>query len=75
VIIFTNHALEKLAQRGITRRFVERALQHPDRIEPARGKRKAAYRKFRARVLKVIFTEERTARVVITEYWVDTPLT
>lgn len=60
-INFTRHAADMLAERGIERDWVERAINNPDAIEPD-TERDNVFRAFRSiperqgRVLRVVFS-------------------
>ena len=68
-IVFTKHAEEMLAVRGIDKKLVESCLLQPFKIVPARENNRAYLKDFNTNSLKVIVAEEQEALVVITVYW------
>lgn len=71
MIIFTQHSLLKLHQRGLDRKLVLKALTNPDEVKQSYGKRLAAFKKFGKLYLKVIFIKENNNTFVITQHWVN----
>jgi len=69
MLIFSEHALEKLAQRRIQRDLVERAAREPDHIFPSYGGRQIAYKKFGQKYLKVVFIKQGIDMVIVTQHW------
>jgi hypothetical protein len=70
MIIFTNHALLKLKQRGLTKEKVIQTLEKPDEIMLTYGERNAVLKKFGKLHLKVVFRKEGKDIVIITQHWV-----
>ena len=71
MLIFTQHALSKLKQRGIPKVFVAATLRNPDVKSKGYSNRKVAYKKFGKFYLKVIFRSEDNDAIVITQYWTE----
>lgn len=56
-LIFTKHALERLAQRSISQDVVERVLAHPDRSHPTDKAQTTKFiRELNGRVIHVVGT-------------------
>lgn len=55
MIIFTNHALLKLRQRGISPEAVRKTLKSPDYTIPSYSERIIVYKKFDRLYLKVVY--------------------
>ncbi len=72
MLVFTKHALIKLSQRGIDRAEVEATVEVPDHFEETYEGRKAAYKKFGTRILKVVFYQTDDKIVIITQHWDST---
>lgn len=68
-IIFSPHALIKLAQRGLTRDMVIRTVERPVHLVSV-GDRMYAFRKFGSLYLRVIFTRTEHGIIVITAHFV-----
>ena len=73
MIVFTNHALLKLKQRGIPKSSVIKTLKSPDYKFPSYSDRMIAYKKFDKLYLKVIFKIEKENIIVITQHWEEKP--
>lgn len=69
-IVFTRHAEEMLAVRGITKPMVSSCLMQPTRRVAARNDKQAYLIDFGTRYLKVIVADEKHSFVVVTLYWV-----
>jgi hypothetical protein len=68
-LIFTEHALARLAKRQLKKDWIERAVSHPVRIEPdkedpALEHRLAMVPELANRVLRVIVSRDEPRRVV-----------
>ena len=73
MIIFTNHALLKLKQRGISKAAVRETLKSPDYKFPSYSGRIIAYKKFDKPYLKVVYKIEEDNIIVITQLWEEKP--
>ena len=71
MIIFTNHALLKLEQRGILKSTAIKTLKSPDYKIPSYSGRMIAYKKIDKLYLKVIYKKENNNIIVITQHWTD----
>jgi len=72
-IIFTQHALEKLAERALSKEMVRRTVDAPIRLI-AVAEKFHAFGKFGKRYLKVIFVRTDDSLVIITQHFVDSPV-
>jgi len=72
-LIFTRHALEKLAERKISKQMVESTIRAPMKLITDSGKF-YAFRQFGKTYLKVIFVRVGGSIKVITQYFVDSLL-
>ncbi|MBC7187987.1 MAG: DUF4258 domain-containing protein [Calditrichaeota bacterium] len=68
-IIFTTHARERMALRGISEEMVSRALQEPEEKAFGYRNRMVAFRRFPQGRIKVVYTEEQGRVIVITAMW------
>ena len=71
MIIFTDHALLKLRQRNIPKRFVLQTLASFDEESPSHSNRHIRYKRFKKLLMAVVFKEERGDIIVLTAHWVD----
>jgi len=73
MIIFTDHALLKLSQRGISKITVIKTLKSPDYKFPSYSGRIITYKKFDKLYLKVVYKIEDGNIIVITQHWEEKP--
>ena len=73
MIIFTNHALLKLEQRGISKSTVTKTLRLPDYKVSSHSGKSIAYKKFNKLYLRVIYRIEGDNTIIITQYWEEKP--
>lgn len=74
-IIWTNHALEKLKNRGFTQDFALRAFKYPDRT--IQGKKKNTFKyqkKIEESKVTIIATKNEKNEWIIISAWIDPPL-
>lgn len=69
MIIFTNHAKRKIAQRKLKKTWVEKTTKNPEFVRKGYGNRKLAYRKIGKMYLKVVFVEEEADLIVLTAHF------
>lgn len=70
-IVYTAHARQRMALRGITEEMVRRAVKEPDATGTGYQARSLAYRRFQQGRIKVVYAEEAGEVVVITVMWED----
>lgn len=73
MIIFTNHSLLKLKQRGISKIAVINTLKFPDHRFSIYTGRTIVYKKFDKLYLKVVYKIEGENMIVITQHWEEKP--
>jgi len=68
----SQHAKERILERGITKGNIKSALARPDITMPCRDpKRKRLMKKIGDKTLDVIFVEKRTAYIIVTAVWLN----
>lgn len=67
-IIFIQHALERLEERGISTKMVEEVIRDPDDADCGDKGRKIAQKLIDKKLLRVIYDEEEYKIVVISAY-------
>ena len=67
-LIFIQHALDRMKERGITEEMVRSALNYPDNIERIEEKRKIAQRFIEGKLLRIIYEEDDEAISVVSAY-------
>lgn len=70
-IIYTAHAKQRMALRGITDEMVRQAVEQPDATDTGYEARSLAYRRFSEGRVKVVYVEEAGEIVLITAMWED----
>ena len=68
-IFYTNHAKERLLQRGIKREWVRKAINSPDKLIDLKYDRKQAIKKINSDKISVIYVEKNNKIAVSTIYW------
>jgi hypothetical protein len=68
-IIYTTHAKQRMALRGITKEMVRQTVEVPDETGVGYRARSLAYRLFPQGRVKVVYVEEAREIVVITVMW------
>ena len=69
-VIFTQHALQKLQERRISKQMVLNTVRFPEKLVTA-GEKIYVFRKFDKKYLKVIFVRERENIIIITQHFVN----
>jgi len=67
-IIFIQHALERLEERGISAKMVEEVIRDPDNADYGDKGRKIAQKLIDEKLLRVIYDDEEYRIVVISAY-------
>ncbi|MGQ9584303.1 MAG: DUF4258 domain-containing protein [Anaerolineae bacterium] len=70
-IVYTAHARQRMALRGITEELVRQALEAPDEKGVGYRARVVAYRNFPQGRIKVVYVEDNKGITVITVMWED----
>ena len=67
-VIFVQHALDRMKERGITQEQVKTALKFDGIIDDRNEKRKVAQRLIEERLLRVVYEEEGGEIIVVSAY-------
>jgi uncharacterized DUF497 family protein len=74
-IIWTNHALERLSQRGISQENALKAFRNPDKSFPGKHENSREYQKyFGEKRVTLIGKQNDQHQWVIVSAWIDPPL-
>jgi len=68
-IVYTQHALQRMLVRNITKQMVRETLFNPEQTETGYKSRKLAYKSFGDERIKVVYTEEDEKRIIISVMW------
>lgn len=71
-VVFTKHALVKLAQRNIPMRSALATIRRPQKMA-LEGEKFCAFRQFGKKFLKVVFVKVEERIVVLTQFYVRFP--
>lgn len=69
LIIYTYHSLERMSLRGISRAIVKAALSNPGRIGVGYNNRQLAFKDFKDKTIKIVYTCEDEKYIVISVIW------
>ncbi len=73
-VVWTNHALSRLNERGFTKDMVVDAFHHPDISSPAKDGGTSLRKTFGASTVTVIAKQNQKNEWVIISCWIDPPL-
>jgi hypothetical protein len=73
-IVYTAHARQRMAARGISDEMVRQALEMPEERGTGYRNRRLAYRRFSQGRIKVVYVEQEGRIVVITVMWEEVNL-
>ena len=73
-IVYTVHARQRMAARGISDEMVRQALEMPEERGTGYRNRGLAYRRFSRGRIKVVYVEQEGCIVVITVMWEEVNL-
>ncbi len=70
-LVFTNNAMARMQDRGISEADIRAALDAPDHLAPSFEKRWHVRKQHAKRTLEVVFWRDPVTTQVITAYWQD----
>ena len=74
-VIWTNHALERLGQRGLTQDLAYKSFRYADQSFPGKNKGTTEYQKrFGNSLVTIIATQNEKSEWLILSCWIDPPL-
>ncbi|MBI4080542.1 MAG: hypothetical protein HY430_02110 [Candidatus Levybacteria bacterium] len=74
--IWTNHALNRLSDRGLTQDIAASAFQHPDTSKPGQNNGSQVYQKYYGRSLvSVVAKKNERGEWLILSCWAEPPIT
>lgn len=73
-LIITNHALERMKQRGISYSQVWETQKYPDFQDTIRGDATERKKMFENRTVSVVFTHNGRGETVVISCWMEPPL-
>ncbi|MCG3205568.1 MAG: hypothetical protein KCHDKBKB_02290 [Elusimicrobia bacterium] len=68
---YTNHALERMKDRGVTHNQVGSAVRYPSFVRMSFGNRRVVRKYVGKKILEVVYIKKRGRIIVITVYWVE----
>lgn len=73
-LIFTNHALERMRERGITQQQVWETHKFPDAQEESKNNSTERRKKFGETTVTIIYKHNAQHETIIVSVWMDPPL-
>lgn len=74
-VVFTNHAIERMRQRGISGDFVWQAVRMPDKTIPGKEKHTTEFIKYRnGHTITAVGKKNDLGEWVVLSAWIDPPL-
>ena len=74
-LIWTNHALERLRQRGLPQDLAWQAYKYPDEVREGNSRNSSTYLKRHGKYLiTVIVTENERREHIVVSTWIDPPM-
>lgn len=71
-IIFSDHSIEKLKERNISKNKIRKILQNPDEVREGRYGRKITHKSENDKLLRIVYIEKGEKRkLVVTAYKTD----
>ena len=69
MVYYTKHAKERMLLRGITEDMVKNAFLKPDEIGMGYEDKSLIFKKFKNGVIKVVFINKKSSKVIISVIW------
>lgn len=74
-VVFTNHAIERIKQRGITGDLVWQTVRNPDKTAPGKEKHTTEFSKYHnGHTITAVGKKNDLAEWVVLSAWIDPPL-
>lgn len=74
-VVFTNHAIERMKQRGIKGDLAWQAVRQPDRTSPGKEKHTTEFIKYNnGHTITVVAKKNDLSEWVVVSAWIDPPL-
>jgi hypothetical protein len=67
--IYTDHAHQRIKERGVSQAQIEETILHPDKISKSFKGRTIVHKEFKGKKLEVVYSRENHKIIVITAYW------
>jgi len=74
-VVFTNHAIERMAQRGITGDWAWQSVKQPDKTSPGKEKHTTEFvKRFAQHQVTTVAKKNDVGEWVVLSVWMDPPL-
>lgn len=74
-VIWTNHAIERLTQRGLSQKLAWEAFKYPDKTLPGKKEETIEYqKKLNSSLITIIAKQDEKKNWLILSAWIDPPL-
>ena len=67
--IYTQHALENIQERDLSKALIESTVAEPDKIMEGKIGRKIAQKQIGNKLLRIIFEQQNDAYIIVTAYY------
>jgi len=71
MIVFSEHAKQRMEQRGIDKKFVIETAEDPDKVDKSFRGHELRQKRFGDKILEVVTKTEKEEIVVVTQYWLS----
>jgi hypothetical protein len=68
-IVYTQHAKDRMLERGIKKEWIEEAIKNPDEIKKGRENKRIVVKAINKKKINVVYAVENESYIVITTYW------
>ncbi|NIQ07198.1 MAG: DUF4258 domain-containing protein [Candidatus Korarchaeota archaeon] len=68
-LVYTDHAAEKIVERGISKKRIAKAVKNPDAIRKGKFGRKIIHKDIKGKLLRIIVSKENDTYRIITVYY------
>jgi len=68
-IIYTEHAEDRISDRGIKKEWIENALKKPDKRKKGKGDKRIVVKSINSEKISVVYAVENGNFIVVTAYW------
>lgn len=73
-VIWTDHALERIKERGIPKEYATEALKNPDSVSPSKEKGVRIRKQIEDKKLTLVVKKNEKSESVVLSIWMDPPM-
>jgi hypothetical protein len=68
-IVYTQHAKDRMLERGIKKEWIEEAIKNPDEIKKGKENKRIVVKAINNKKINVVYPTEKYSYIIITTYW------